>query len=490
MSFTDPKKLVKYLETSEEAGYMWTDSEDLAVISDMYQVKIKIITTRGEADKNPTVNNIMPNEEMKEFSELKNVELGEMVLFHENNSHFNLIVSENSELAKLGSLSFRANIGPLTLFSTEDEKEMDENTKEDSVDKDLKEIKAELSKVKERNKYIENEFMKCKEELKNKTEENEKLKIEIKDLKEACHLSQNNQLNDVHMKTLSYSSGRSKSEFRTHKRSKHSSEDSIRCKFCSKAFESIEQLSLHIKTEHSNKFNNQEKEFNCNDCCFQAKEEKHYLLVHTDERNLNCNRCEFVGITSSELSRHIEQLHMLQELKCNICQIKVSSLGDLRNHTLKDHDTHNSFRCQICGETFETKGTLMEHRKKEHRKTVAYCQNNLKGNCLFSDSKCWWIHDDQVDTDKKEDAFKCFICDESFRQKGLMMIHKKSKHIESTRYCNLYLDEKCRFKDETCWYKHEDKPKNVSEEKVVNVATENTVFQKVLEDLEPPITVQ
>lgn len=70
------------------------------------------------------------------------------------------------------------------------------------------------------------------------------------------------------------------------------------------------------------------------------------------------------------------------------------------------------------------------------------------------------------------------------------MIHKKSKHIESTRYCNLYLDEKCRFKDETCWYKHEDKPKNVSEEKVVNVATENTVFQKVLEDLEPPITVQ
>ena len=52
---------------------MWTDSEDLAVLSDMYQVKVKIISTKGEEDKNPTVNWIIPDAEMNVYSELRNV---------------------------------------------------------------------------------------------------------------------------------------------------------------------------------------------------------------------------------------------------------------------------------------------------------------------------------------------------------------------------------------------------------------------------------
>ena len=46
--FSDPDKLIEFLIKSEKAAYMWTDSEDLAVLSDMYQIKIKIITSRGE----------------------------------------------------------------------------------------------------------------------------------------------------------------------------------------------------------------------------------------------------------------------------------------------------------------------------------------------------------------------------------------------------------------------------------------------------------
>ena len=49
---------------------------------------------------------------MKEHAELKCVELDEIVLFHENDMHFNLIVSEKDDLVTMGSLSFRANVGP------------------------------------------------------------------------------------------------------------------------------------------------------------------------------------------------------------------------------------------------------------------------------------------------------------------------------------------------------------------------------------------
>ena len=49
VSFTDPLKLIRYLETSEEAMYLWTHSEDFAIISDMYQVKIKITGRKSRA---------------------------------------------------------------------------------------------------------------------------------------------------------------------------------------------------------------------------------------------------------------------------------------------------------------------------------------------------------------------------------------------------------------------------------------------------------
>ena len=71
ISYEDPEELIKFLKTSEEAAYMWTDSEDLAIIADMYQMNIKVITTKGQSDKNPTVNLIVPDKALKQFAELK-----------------------------------------------------------------------------------------------------------------------------------------------------------------------------------------------------------------------------------------------------------------------------------------------------------------------------------------------------------------------------------------------------------------------------------
>ena len=72
----------------------------------MYQIKIKIITTKGQNDSNPTVNWIHPDPTLKELAEL-NIDMKDMVLLHEEDQHFNLIIPGNSDLAKLGSLSIR-----------------------------------------------------------------------------------------------------------------------------------------------------------------------------------------------------------------------------------------------------------------------------------------------------------------------------------------------------------------------------------------------
>ena len=111
--FTDPEELIKYLKTSDDAMYMWSDSEDLKILADMYQIRIKIITTKGTHDENPTVNWIDPDESLANDAEIKNVDIRDMVLLHEHDTHFNLVVSKTSNLAMMGSLSYRFNIGPM-----------------------------------------------------------------------------------------------------------------------------------------------------------------------------------------------------------------------------------------------------------------------------------------------------------------------------------------------------------------------------------------
>ena len=173
IKYTDPLELIEYLMTSEKAAYMWSDSEDLAVISDMYQVTIKVITTKGENDV-PTVNQIYPVETMKEFAELKNVQLDEMVLLHEKDMHFNLIVSGESDLATVGSLSYRSNIGPLMEENEEIEvKAIHEEKDDEYIDPkvnsltEIENLQKELKKTKKSKKVIELEYSKCEKALKN-----------------------------------------------------------------------------------------------------------------------------------------------------------------------------------------------------------------------------------------------------------------------------------------------------------------------------------
>ena len=78
-----------------------------------------------------------------------------------------------------------------------------------------------------------------------------------------------------------------------------------------------------------------------------------------------------------------------------------------------------------------------------------------------------------------------------------MMIHRKKEHV--VKDCNLYLENKCRYSEESCWFNHvdnvneEDEQENV--EKVneedehgnVDHKSSQSVFQEVQVNLEPPI---
>ena len=140
--------------------------EDLVVLADIYQIRIKIISTKGPDDVNVSTNWIYPDEKLKMFAELKDALLGDMTLLHEDDVHFNLVINKNSDLALLGSLSYRFNIGPIIreVKSSEvnaNSAENDEEKPEDDASKDLTFVKKELNKCEKGKQYIEGEYFKC-----------------------------------------------------------------------------------------------------------------------------------------------------------------------------------------------------------------------------------------------------------------------------------------------------------------------------------------
>ena len=331
-SFTDPEQLIKYLKESEDAIYMWSDCEDFAILSDMYQIRIKIITTKGIRDKNPTVTWIYPDKNMVKYAELKNVQLDDMVILHENDTHFNLIVSKDSDLATLGSLSYRFNIGPMEKKTSNNSK-INKPEEGDITDDDLElndkdelmyidDLKKQLKTCENSKMNLHKEYLKCQTELKKKTEETEILKTELKDLKEIIKLEE-----DLKNKNIDTNSKEKEDETN---------------EFLPQMVKNIRAKTKPTgKSTPSTKFQKQEEEFNCIECDFQ-------------------------GTRKYELIKHISLKHSGKQ------------------------EMNDSIKCRICGEQFNTKWNLMHHRKEKHMNAVAFCRNKSQGSCSFTDDMCWW----------------------------------------------------------------------------------------------------
>ena len=98
---------VKFLSflRSNEAEFLWCDSEDLHVMSNLYQMSIKVIKIKSDKDDEPSVSWIGPDPELDAFKFLPEGKVPEMVLINYDQQHYNLIISQDSSLAKVGTLS-------------------------------------------------------------------------------------------------------------------------------------------------------------------------------------------------------------------------------------------------------------------------------------------------------------------------------------------------------------------------------------------------
>ena len=92
----------------------------------------------------------------------------------------------------------------------------------------------------------------------------------------------------------------------------------------------------------------------------------------------------------------------------------------------------------------------MNHRKQKHPSIVALCKNKKEKNCKFSSERCWWRHE----ASKNDSGIDCFNCSKNFQTKGEMMNHRKREHASNVKTCNNFLTNTCRFRANFCWFLH------------------------------------
>ena len=328
-----------------------------------------------------------------------------MVLLHEDETHFNLIVSKESDLAKYGSLSNRFDIGPTEVKERKDEPKNVDFEKSLEKDLDNSEIEKEFKKCIERNTMLEREYLLCEKELRKKTEEAEKLKSEVKDLKLMISLEK-------------------QSNAKNEGKDEDPSDDEEIIEMKKSGFRrknpQTESSPIKVNATKKNKQDNYHKEsvpevgqFNCQDVDYQGTKpdelNKHIQLKHTPIGRMKCRNCGKEFNSKPNL-----MIHRKSEHSNTVAQCRKNQTGECNYSAEMCWWSHNenvvlNIKCYFCESRFDSRTAVMLHRKKEHAKTVKPCSKFQDSNCSFTDEVCWFQHyrkDSNIDLENSESVFR------------------------------------------------------------------------------------
>ena len=117
---------------------------------------------------------------------------------------------------------------------------------------------------------------------------------------------------------------------------------------------------------------------------------------------------------------------------CKRCDYEAEDKYELDGHIWTEHeeDEDGTIFCKFCDEKFANIPNIMIHKKRKHKEKINYCQNYNGNGCPFEDRKCWFLHD------RNSETFKCNICEQTFSEKSEFMKHRKNKHPEMVKVCN------------------------------------------------------
>ena len=131
----------------------------------------------------------------------------------------------------------------------------------------------------------------------------------------------------------------------------------------------------------------------------------------------------------------------------------------------------DTLNCNFCDETFQTKHLLMHHKKKAHGEKVTNCWKFVSGHCDYGDENCWFSHGRSVENHEKE-PFRCRTCAKVFMIQSECLKHRKKEHSHLVPLCMHEKGGTCKFGHLNCWFLHENENEtNKNEHRVKGLET-------------------
>ena len=469
------EEIIEFLR-SDESLTVYSNHHELQAVANLYNINIDIFTYGGGKDE--YWSRIYPDSDMVAEIEAKlGKYIPDMALYHCYDSHYDLLVKDDSRIALLGFVA--------------------------GADQDEVAEKSEGSRQDDNNAWIQVHHKKNKKiDTENVTElllddvENENEKD--KDIQEEIILLQNK--NNGYRRT-------SPQDLPCETKDKNEIPLNFTCKNCSQVFKQESDLKNHKETHHA------EKILICEVCntTFQTESD---LKVHTHNMHKKntirtCEQCGVEFLSRENLQKHI-QIHKRKAKPCELCASEFVTELELQNHILIVHEqksykdewnccdcpfqaneasvllnhlrvtSHQPSKnldkkrlfidykqCYTCKMEFDGYYNLMDHRKTVHP-SKKKCRD-FPGKCVRGDT-CWWVHEEPMDVDASTDStlwnFKCDLCDQLFKERSDFMVHKRLNHEETVLNCENYLRGACRRSALSCWFKH---PLLNQEEKIPEV---------------------
>ena len=148
-----------------------------------------------------------------------------------------------------------------------------------------------------------------------------------------------------------------------HKRIHQSGE--IICTMCPYKTEKPFSLKRHLAEIH-----NIGDVFQCNQCDYKTggptskSHMKIHMARHLNEKNFQCDQCEFGGNTKSSLENHLKRHNTYAaKYNCNECEYKSTDISNFKAHRQVKHGSL-VLSCEDCDYSTKSRRSLREHRRK------------------------------------------------------------------------------------------------------------------------------
>ncbi|XP_004715504.1 zinc finger X-linked protein ZXDB, partial [Echinops telfairi] len=180
--------------------------------------------------------------------------------------------------------------------------------------------------------------------------------------------------------------------------------------------------------------------------CEQTFAKKHqlkvHLLTHNSSQGQRPFKCPLVGCgwtftTSYKLKRHLQSHDKLRPFDCPAegCGKSFTTVYNLKAH-MKGHEQENSFKCEVCEESFPTQAKLGVHQRSHFEPERPY-------QCAFSGCKKTFITVSALFSHnrahfREQELFSCSFpgCSKQYDKACRLKIHLRSHTGERPFLCD------------------------------------------------------